>query len=697
MVAERREPVRYGDARRGLRAGAVVAQPAMRPALPRLSAVIACYRDAPAVPHMHERLTTAFVGLGVDYEIIFVNDGSPDNARDVLAELAAGDPHVTVVNHSRAFGSQSAFTSGMRIATGDGVVLLDGDLQDPPELIPSMVEKWREGYDVVYGERVDREASGPMRLAYKLFYRAFRKASYVNVPLDAGDFGLLDRRVVDTLNALPEKDRFIRGLRAWAGFRQVGIPYVRPERMFGRTTNSFVKNLGWARRAILSFSYAPLDFIAWLALATVGLSMLAILVELVARIAFPHTAPKGVTTVLIVVLFIGGIQFLCLSIIGSYLAHIYDEVKARPAYVVDEILNPPTSRCQIRPAPVAVASQSSTPHAGGEGAKRVLVTGAGGFIGANLVRRLVEDGHRVTAAVRPGGPRWRLTQLSEDLVIREVDLLDGDGISSLVSTVRPEWAFHLAAYGGSSWQTDAERIFRTNVTGTVGLLEACRDAGCEAVVHAGSSSEYGLKDHAPSESEVLEPNSDYGVAKAAATMFCRQLARRDGIPVVTLRLYSAYGPFEDPRRLVPRLVSHGLRGALPPLVSPTIARDFVAVEDVIEAFLLAVRRPAPEPGAVYNVGSGVQTSISQLVALARRVLDVTVEPEWASMPPRVWDTDTWVADSRRIRDELGWVPRVGLEEGFTRTVEWLLENPHVWNVYDVRGTSPASLAGRWAR
>jgi dolichol-phosphate mannosyltransferase len=656
--------------------------------------VIACHKDAPAVPFMHERLTAVFVDLHVDYEIIFVNDGSPDNAREVLAELAGADRHVTVINHSRAFGSQSAFTSGMRVATGDAVVLLDGDLQDPPELIPAMVEKWREGFDVVYGERVDREASGPMRVAYKLFYRAFRKASYVKVPLDAGDFGLLDRRVVDTLNQLPEKDRFLRGLRAWAGFRQIGVPYVRPERMFGRTTNSFVKNLGWARRAILSFSYAPLDFIAWLALATVGLSALAMVVQVVARVAFPDSAPKGVTTVLLVVLFIGGIQFLCLSIIGSYLAHMYEEVKGRPSYVVDEILNPPQARV---PGPVTASAplraRARPAVDDDDGAKRVLVTGAGGFVGANLVRRLVADGHRVTALARPGGTTWRLGGLADDVEILEVDLLDRVQVSAVVERFRPEWAFHLAAYGASSWQTDAELILRTNVIATVGLVEACRDAGCEAIVNAGSSSEYGIKDHAPSESEALEPNSDYAVSKSAATMFCRQVARRDGVRAVTLRLYSAYGPYEDPRRLVPQLASHGMRGALPPLVSPTIARDFVAVDDVVEAFVLAARRTSPEAGAVYNVGSGVQTTIAQLVALARRVLDIDAEPEWASMAPRIWDTDTWVADGRRIRSELGWVPRVGLEEGFTRHVEWLLENRQLWDVYGVGPDPRPSLAG----
>jgi polyisoprenyl-phosphate glycosyltransferase len=309
----------------------------------RISAVIACYRDEPAVPIMHERLVKTFTEIGADYEIIFVNDGSPDNAREVLAELAMRDPKVVVINHARAFGSQSAFTSGMRIATGDGVVLLDGDLQDPPELIAEFVKHWQAGYDVVYGERVQREASRFMRFAYKRFYRVFKRLAYVSVPLDAGDFGLIDRRVVDAMNSLPETHRFLRGLRAWVGFKQLGVPYVRPERMFGTTTNSLRKNIAWARRAIVSFSYVPLDLITVLALTVVALSAIALLVEVVARLVDPSVAPKGLTTVIVVVLFLGGIQLLCMAIIGSYLAHMYEEVKGRPPFIVESILNHPAN------------------------------------------------------------------------------------------------------------------------------------------------------------------------------------------------------------------------------------------------------------------------------------------------------------------------------------------------------------------
>jgi dolichol-phosphate mannosyltransferase len=310
----------------------------------KLSAVIACYRDAPAVPIMYKRLVDTFEGIGVDYEIIFVNDASPDDAATVLADLAAKDPKVVVINHTRNFGSQNAFTSGMRISTGDAVALLDGDLQDPPELIGDFYKKWKEGFEVVYGVRVKREAPFLMAGAYKAFYRLFRATSYVPIPVDAGDFSLLDRKVVTVLNNLPENNRFLRGLRAWAGFRQTGVPYVRPERMFGTTTNSWIKNLRWARKAIFSFSYWPLEFITGIAIFTVIGSALAALAVVVVRIVNPASVASGFTTLIVLVLFLGGIQLLCLSIIGSYLEHIYDEVKRRPPYVVESILNAPPGR-----------------------------------------------------------------------------------------------------------------------------------------------------------------------------------------------------------------------------------------------------------------------------------------------------------------------------------------------------------------
>jgi dolichol-phosphate mannosyltransferase len=297
--------------------------------------------DALAVPIMYERLRQVFELIKVDYEIIFVNDCSPDNAKAVLSELAKTDSKVVVINHSRAFGSQNAFTSGMRIATGDAVILLDGDLQDPPEIIESFYSKWLEGFDVVYGARVKREAPILMQLAYKAFYRIFKSVSYVSIPLDAGDFSLIDRRVVNALNDLPENNRFLRGLRAWVGFRQTGVPYVRPERMFGQTTNNFLKNLGWARKAICSFSYVPLEGIGWLAFLTFIAAFLAMLMQIIFKLFYPNLAPTGITTIITLVLLMGSVQLLAISIIGSYLAQMYDEIKRRPAYVVESIINYP--------------------------------------------------------------------------------------------------------------------------------------------------------------------------------------------------------------------------------------------------------------------------------------------------------------------------------------------------------------------
>ena len=259
----------------------------------KISAVIACYKDEQAIPHMYRRLTETFNKIGADYEIIFVNDGSPDNTEDVLAKLAEKDEHVIAVNHSRNFSSQMAFTSGMDIASGDAVVLLDGDLQDPPEIIEKFYEKWQEGYDVVYGVRVKREAPLLIQFAYKLFYRIFHKMSYIRIPLDAGDFSLMDRRVVDHLKQLPERDRFLRGLRAWVGFKQTGIPYARPERMFGKTTNSFLKNFNWATKGIFSFSYVPLEIITQLSFVTFLIALLGMVVQIVLKMLMPN-APQEI-------------------------------------------------------------------------------------------------------------------------------------------------------------------------------------------------------------------------------------------------------------------------------------------------------------------------------------------------------------------------------------------------------------------
>lgn len=305
-----------------------------------LSAVVVCYRDEPSIRALYERLTTTLQAITPDYEIIYVNDASPDNSAEILYELCERDPRLTVVHHSRNFGAQAAFTSGMLQAKGDAVILMDGDLQDPPELITEFMHHWNDGVDVVYGVRRRREKSlGKINeWLYHLFYLIFQRLSYVKAPADAGEFSLLDRRVVDWMNALPERDRLIRGLRAWVGFRQTGIDYVRPERFAGVSTNSFWKNLRWAKKAIFSFSYAPLEWISLLAGCTVLLSLVGLLFYFVSFFLYPD-APRGITTMYVLVLFFASVQLLSLSIIAEYIGRIFEEVKQRPRAIVREVWN----------------------------------------------------------------------------------------------------------------------------------------------------------------------------------------------------------------------------------------------------------------------------------------------------------------------------------------------------------------------
>jgi len=316
--------------------------------------------------------------------------------------------------------------------------------------------------------------------------------------------------------------------------------------------------------------------------------------------------------------------------------------------------------------------------------KRALVTGGTGFVGANLVRRLLRDGHEVHLLVRRGYTQWRIEAIRADVCLHEVDLTDADAVMRVVGAIQPDWVFHLAAHGAYPSQTDLSRMVQTNVIGTINLVEACLKAGFEAFVNTGASSEYGFKDHAPSEREWLEPNSHYAVTKASATLYCRYTGQSQGVHLSTLRLYSVYGPYEEPTRLMPRLILRGLEGKLPPLVSPDVARDYVYVDDVCDAYTLAASRPEQEPGVVYNVGTGVQTTLRDVVDVARRVLGVAVEPAWGSMPERCWDTSVWVADSRRIQQTLGWQPRYTLERGFRCMVDWFRDRPALQRCYDMR-------------
>src|SRR4051794_8183173 len=315
-----------------------------------ITAVIACYRDGEAIPIMYRRLTETFQALGIDYEIIFVNDASPDDSEQVIREISERDRRVIGISHSRNFGSQAAFRSGMELATKNSVVLLDGDLQDPPELIAQFVERWKEGYDVVYGRRVKREAPFLMQHAYRLFYWAFDRFSYLTIPRDAGDFSLIDRRVAQAMLEFPERDLFLRGVRAFAGFRQTGVDYVRPERMFGVTTNSLRKNIAWAKKGIFSFSNVPLTMLSFVGSVLFAVSVALAAIQVAARLLFPSSTPAGLTTVLVLILVFGSFNIFAVGLIGEYLARVFEEVKRRPLYIRRSIIRGGEQRLVSSPA-----------------------------------------------------------------------------------------------------------------------------------------------------------------------------------------------------------------------------------------------------------------------------------------------------------------------------------------------------------
>jgi dolichol-phosphate mannosyltransferase len=305
-----------------------------------LSVVIACYRDAGSIHEFYRRLNEVLPSLTPQYEIIYVNDASPDGAGEILAELASTDRHLVVITHTRNFGSQNAFLSGMRASRGDAVILMDGDLQDPPHLIPRLVERWRAGFDVVYGVRVQRRETPFRQWAYKAFYRIFRRLADFNVPVDAGDFGLLDRKVVTALlNDFPERLVLLRGLRAYTGFRHTGVEYIRDARWDGRSTNSLAANVRWAKLAIFSFSFKPLEYISLLAFAAVAMTLLAAVFYIVAYFGMGRAAPTGFMTLLLVTLFLGSVQLVCFAILAEYLRHMYEELKQRPRYIVQSTID----------------------------------------------------------------------------------------------------------------------------------------------------------------------------------------------------------------------------------------------------------------------------------------------------------------------------------------------------------------------
>ncbi len=309
------------------------------------------------------------------------------------------------------------------------------------------------------------------------------------------------------------------------------------------------------------------------------------------------------------------------------------------------------------------------------GGKVTALTGATGFVGAYLARHLLEQGHEVHLLVRPEKTPWRLEGIAERVTCHTLDMYDRKEVAKVVGTLRPQWVFNLMAHGAYSSQTDPFEMVRANLLATMHLMEAAVDTGAEALVQAGSSSEYGFKDHPPKETDGVFPNSHYAVTKAAASQYLQLAAKEHGFRAVTLRLYSIYGPYEEPTRLIPALVVQGLAGRLPPLVNPGIARDFVYVQDAARAFVMAAQNEGVSPGAIFNVGTGGQTTLRELVSVAQEVLPIEQEPQWGTMQNRAWDTTTWVSDNTLAKTELGFEPRVGLKEGLSLMRDWFTRNP----------------------
>ncbi len=304
-----------------------------------LSVIVPCYNEEAVLPDTHLRLVDVLEQLeDLDFEIIYVDDGSQDATPKILRQMQAADKRVRVVRFSRNFGHQLAITAGVEHASGGAIVVMDADLQDPPEVIPEMVAQWRNGYDVAYGVRIDRAGETAFRLSMaKAFYRVLNRLSKVQIPLDTGDFRLMSRKAVDSLRAMPERDRFLRGMVSWVGFRQVAVPYKRAPRIAGTTKYPLSKLLHLALDGIFSFSTVPLRLATWVGLAAAGLALAGIVSALVFRLLTGVWA-SGSTLLLIAVLFVGGAQLLSLGILGEYIGRIYGEAKRRPLYVVEERL-----------------------------------------------------------------------------------------------------------------------------------------------------------------------------------------------------------------------------------------------------------------------------------------------------------------------------------------------------------------------
>jgi polyisoprenyl-phosphate glycosyltransferase len=311
--------------------------PEDRPVL--ISVVIPCFNEQEVIRETHARLGAVLKTMPVQIEFVYVDDGSSDATPELLRELQSHDARIRVVRLSRNFGHQMAITAGLEHASGDAVVIIDADLQDPPEVIDQFIRKWLDGYDVVYGVRTERDGETAFkRWTAKLFYRCIGSLSDTQIPLDTGDFRLMDRRVVDELLSMPERDRFVRGMVSWIGFSQVAVAYRRAPRLAGVTKFSLFKMLRFATDGIVSFSILPLRLATWTGFLASGLAVVAIFLVLLERFLGVQGLVKGWTSTVIAILFIGGVQLICMGIIGEYVGRIYGEAKRRPLYVVREVM-----------------------------------------------------------------------------------------------------------------------------------------------------------------------------------------------------------------------------------------------------------------------------------------------------------------------------------------------------------------------
>jgi nucleoside-diphosphate-sugar epimerase len=301
--------------------------------------------------------------------------------------------------------------------------------------------------------------------------------------------------------------------------------------------------------------------------------------------------------------------------------------------------------------------------------RRFLVTGAAGFVGANLCSRLAQTGEDVHALVKPSTSMWRLQEIADRVEVHLVDITDPAAVDALVDAVRPTVIYHLATHGAYHYQNITEQILLVNVTGLWNLVRACSRVGFELLVNTGSSSEYGLKSFAMRETDVLEPDSFYAVAKAAQSLLCRYLGRSTHRAIVTLRLFSVYGPYEEQTRLVPRLMAAAIDAKPVDMTSPDFVRDFVYIDDVIDVYL-QVDRLKEMAGEILNVGTGVQTSLGELMKVMGELNGAPIDARWGRLPPRTWDTNAWVADVSKLRLLVGAVPQTTVTQGLAATLEW---------------------------